>query len=64
MNGLRLPHFWSGMGFTARAGYLCATYQARDFAEACSLLAKMRRPKRNPPVPKTPPQNIRLPYAD
>jgi hypothetical protein len=64
MSGLRLPNFWSGMSYCAKAGWLTASGQAKDFSHACSILAKMRRPKRNPPAIKTPLQNIRLPYAD
>jgi hypothetical protein len=34
------------MGFTARAGYLVSSGQARDYSHACALLAALpRRPK-------------------
>ena len=45
MNTLRLPSFWSRLDWTAKAAYLRSSRQARDYSEACSLLAKMRRPK-------------------
>lgn len=60
---MNLPYFWKGMSFTARAGWLLAAGRARDYSEACSMLAKMKRPKRVIQKP-SPPQNIRLPYAD
>lgn len=43
---VKTPYFWKGMSFTAKAGYLCATKQARDYSHACSLLAaRKRKPK-------------------
>lgn len=43
---LRLPTFFRGMGYTAKAGYLASSGQARDYSHACSLLAKLpRKPK-------------------
>lgn len=63
MNNLRLPFFWKGMGHVNQAAYLCSTFQAKDYPHACSILSKMK-PRRKKPAVKTPPQNIRLPYAD
>ena len=42
---LRLPYFWKGMSWTARAGWLCSSKQARDYSHACSILASMPRRK-------------------
>lgn len=41
----RLPHFWRGMSFTAKAAWLCTARLARDYSEACAILASMRRPR-------------------
>ena len=57
---MKTPTFWKGMSFTAKAGYLTATRQARDYSEACSMLAKMKRPKRVIQQPVV----ARLPYKD
>ena len=46
MSTLRLPSFWQGMGFTAKAGYLCATHQAKDYSDACRILRSRRAPTR------------------
>lgn len=46
MKVLRLPSFWRGMGWTAKAGYLLSSHQARDYPEACSILREMRGPKK------------------
>lgn len=43
---LRLPSFWHGMGFTAKAGYLCQIGAARDFSHACSVLASLRKKRK------------------
>lgn len=43
---LRLPPQWRTLSWHARAAYLCATRQARDFSEACSMLAKLPRKPR------------------
>jgi hypothetical protein len=51
---IRKPPFWNRMSFTAKAGYLCASKQARDYSEACSMLAK--QPRR--PLPKRTPKEI------
>ena len=48
------------MGIDAKASYLCSTKQAPNYAAACSMLSRMRRPR---PV-KQPPVVARLPYAD
>lgn len=61
MTTLRLPFFWRRMSWTNRAGYLLATHQAKDFSDACSILAKMRPKKRAAPVQQI---QARLPYAD
>lgn len=47
---LNLPASWDRMGWTNKAGYLCSTHQARDYPDACSILAGMRRPKPCTPV--------------
>jgi hypothetical protein len=39
----RLPHFWRDMGFTAKAAWLCSARLARDYSEACTILAGMRK---------------------
>lgn len=31
------------MGFTAKAGWLCAAHLARDYSEACAMLKGARR---------------------
>lgn len=59
---MNLPPTWNRMSFTAKAGYLAATCQARDYSHACSILAKMRGPKRRVVAPTV--RQIRLPYAD
>ena len=47
INRAKLPSFWSGMSYVAKAAFLCAQGQARDFNEACSLLAQAKlRPVR------------------
>ena len=49
----RLPSFWSGMGFTARAAWLCESKIAKDFSEACSMLARLpRKPKPRDVAPR------------
>ena len=45
MKALNLPPSWNRMGFTARAGYLCSTHQARDYSDACSKLGQMVKEK-------------------
>lgn len=45
---MNLPHFWHRLSFTAKAAYLCSAHLARDYSEACSMLAKMRSRKRTP----------------
>ena len=57
---LNLPPSWGQMGIDAKAAYLCATHQAKNYAAACSMLSRMRRPR---PV-KQPPVEARLPYSD
>lgn len=62
---LRLPSNWHTLGFTQKAAYLCSTRQARDYSEACSILAKLPRRKKKPAAVYTPDtRGIRLPYAD
>lgn len=47
----RLPNFWSGMSFTAKAAWLCTSRIAENFNEACSMLAHARRrPRAKPSV--------------
>lgn len=46
INSSRLPHFWRGMGFTARAAWLVTAGLASDYSEACSMMARLpRKPK-------------------
>ncbi len=52
---LRLPSFWKGMGFCARAGYLCATNQAKDYSDACRILGGMKKKR---VTPKTVPGSL------
>lgn len=52
MKELRLPSSWRGMSFTNKAGYLCATHQAKDYSEACSILREMRGPRKPAPAPR------------
>lgn len=40
----RLPHFWAGMGWTAKCGWLLSAHLVRDYAEACAALKAMRAP--------------------
>lgn len=47
---LRLPNFWSGMSFTAKAAYLCSTNQAKDYSHACQILRSFRRRPRAKPT--------------
>jgi hypothetical protein len=45
MSSLRLPANWRTLSFPQKAAYLCTTRQARDYSEACSMLARLpRRP--------------------
>jgi hypothetical protein len=44
---IRKPSFWSRLPFTEKAAYLCSSKQARDYSQACSMLA--RQPRRTPP---------------
>lgn len=60
MSALRLPYFWRGMGFTAKAAYLCSSNQAKSYSDACSILRSMRRPKTR----RVEPVKATLPYAD
>lgn len=46
INRSRLPSFWSGMSFCAKAAWLVTARMARDYNEACSMLARLpRKPK-------------------
>lgn len=49
---VKVPSNWSRMGFTVKAAYLCSTRQARDYSEACSMLAKRggRRKHQQPAI--------------
>ena len=43
---MRLPPQWRTLSFHQKAAYLCSTRQARDYSEACSMLARLpRRPR-------------------
>jgi hypothetical protein len=57
---MKKPSFWKGMSFTAKAGYLTATRQARNYSEACAMLAAQPRRKKTTPAPVV----ARLPYVD
>lgn len=62
---MNLPPSWSRMGWSERAGYLCASHQARDYSHACSILAKLPRRKKKPAAIYTPSMRaVRLPYSD
>lgn len=54
------PSWWAGATFCAKAAWLTSTGRAKNFSEACSMLAKRRRKATPPVIPK----NTRLPYAD
>lgn len=60
MTTIKKPYFWSRMNWAARAAYLCSSHQARDYSEACSILASLPRRKRSAPTPR----EVRLPYRD
>lgn len=48
---LRRSSNWRTLSFPQKAGYLCSTRQARDYSDACSILAKLpRSPRRRPPA--------------
>lgn len=49
MKTYRLAPTWHRMGWTAKAGWLCATGQARDYSDACSILWSFRK-RRVPPT--------------
>ena len=44
---MRLPPQWRTLSFAQKAAYLCTTRQARDYSEACSMLAKLPRKPRS-----------------
>lgn len=48
INRAKLPSHWRNMGFTVRAAYLCSTGQARNYSEACSMLARSRKRSARP----------------
>lgn len=62
MKTIRKPYFWAGMSFAQKAAYLCSSAQARDYSEACSILARQPRPRKA--VPTKEPVVMRYPYAD
>lgn len=41
--GVNWPPHIRRAGFTVKAAYLCSSGKARDYSEACSMLAKLRR---------------------
>lgn len=43
---MNVPPSWNRMGFCAKAAYLVYTHQAKDYSDACSMLARARKPKR------------------
>ncbi len=40
----RLPHFWAGMGWTAKCAWLLSAHLVRDYPEAAAVLRAMRKP--------------------
>lgn len=40
-----VPPSWHRMGFSQKAGYLCASHQARDYSHACQILRARGRKK-------------------
>lgn len=61
MKTIRKPPHWPGMTQYARRCYLVDTHQARDYSEACSMLAS--QPRRRKPAPAQP-VVMRYPYAN
>lgn len=49
MTAIRKPTFWHRMSWAQKAAYLCSSRQARDYSEACSILARQPRRKRATP---------------
>lgn len=37
----RLPHFWRGMSWSAKAAWLVTARLASSYSEACSMMAKL-----------------------
>lgn len=58
MKTIRKPYFWSRLSWSARAAYLCSSNQARDYSEACSILASQPRRKKVAAAPVV----MRYPY--
>lgn len=42
----RLPYFWRRMSWTQKAAWLCSAHIARDYPEACLMLAKLPRKRK------------------
>lgn len=60
MKNLNLPASWSKMSFYAKLCYLVDTHQAKDFADARSMIGKKKKePKKEIDMSK-----VRLPYSD
>lgn len=57
MKDIRKPPFWHRIGWSEKAAYLLSSKQARDYSEACSMLAK-RKPVKQPTAPVV----MRYPY--
>lgn len=60
MKDIRKPPFWHRIGWSEKAAYLLSSKQARDYSEACSMLAK-RKPRKPAPAQ---PVVMRYPYAN
>ncbi len=55
---LRLPSFWKGMSFTAKAAHLCTTKQAKDYSDACRILGSMKKKRVTPRRAEVAPQSL------
>ncbi len=45
---LRLPTFWKGMSWCAKAGWLLSSRQASDYSDACRILGSMKKKRVTP----------------
>ena len=43
MSPINLPPWWNGAGIDAKASWLVSAGHAKNYAAACSMLAKRRR---------------------
>lgn len=44
MSAINYPSWWKGASFVVRAGWLKSSGHARTYEEACSMLARKKRP--------------------